>query len=201
MSDDTLKLASEFPPTDEAHWRKLAEMALKGADFEKRLVKHTYDGLRVEPIYPRAKDAKPITTRPARPWQVMARVDHPDPAAANIQALDDLANGATGLTLVFAGSLNANGYGLAAAQDTIARALEGVYLDGVTFDFNLSAATRGAVQEFVALVNKRKLAPESVNMRASINPIGGLAATGVSPRRWPEMAKGIAEMIRGLADQ
>src|SRR6185437_2696799 len=53
----------------------------------------------------------------------------------------------------------------------------------------------------VALVNKRKLAPESVNMRASINPIGGLAATGVSPRRWPEMAKSIAEMIRGLADQ
>src|SRR5690348_5883864 len=169
MPDDTLKLASEFPPADQAYWRKLAETALKGGDFEKRLVKHTYDGLRIEPIYPRAKHAQPIATRPARPWQVMARVDHPDPAAANKQALDDLENGAAGLTLVFAGSLNANGYGFDATPDTIARALEGVYLDGVTFDFNLSPATRGAVQEFVELVRSRKLAPESVDMRASIN--------------------------------
>jgi methylmalonyl-CoA mutase len=201
MSDDTLKLASEFPPTDDAHWRKLAETALKGADFEKRLVKHTYDGLRIEPIYPRARGAKPIATRPAQPWQVMQRVDHPDPVAANKQALDDLENGATGLTLVFAGSLNANGYGLDASRDAIARALEDVYLDGITFDFNLSSATRGAVKEFVALVKSRKLAPEAVDMRASINPIGGLAATGVSPRRWPEMAKGIGEMIHDFADQ
>ena len=33
----------------------------------------------------------------------MQRADHPDPAAANAQALDDLQNGATGLVLVFAG--------------------------------------------------------------------------------------------------
>jgi methylmalonyl-CoA mutase len=39
----------------------------------------------------------------------MQRVDHPDPAAANAQALEDLENGATGLTLVMAGSTNANG--------------------------------------------------------------------------------------------
>jgi methylmalonyl-CoA mutase len=201
MTDDTLALASEFPPASEAQWRKLTEAALQGADFDKKLVSRTYDGLRVAPLYPRAKDAKPVAGRPAQPWQVMARVDHPDPAAANKQALDDLENGANGLTLVFAGSLNANGYGLDASADTIARALDGVYLDGVTFDFNLSSATRGAVQQFVALVKTRKIDPASVDMRASINPIGGLAATGVSPRRWPEMAKDVAEMIRGFANQ
>ena len=42
----------------------------------------------------------------------MQRVDHPDPAAANAQALDDLHNGATGLALIFAGSVSANGFGL-----------------------------------------------------------------------------------------
>ena len=52
----------------------------------------------------------------------MQRVDHPDPAAANEQALHDLENGATGLTLVFAGSLNANGYGLDASADDAGRA-------------------------------------------------------------------------------
>src|SRR5687768_264887 len=105
MSDDILPLASEFPPSNAAQWRKLTEAALKGADFDKRLVKQTYDGLRIEPLYPRAKGAKPVAGRPAQPWQVMARVDHPDLAAANKQAIDDLENGASGLTLVFGGEI------------------------------------------------------------------------------------------------
>ena len=123
-------------------------------------------------------------------WTVMQRIDHPDPAAANAQAMQDLENGATGLTLVFAGSLNANGYGLDASPETMARLLDGVMLDaGITVDFNLSPATRTAVQHFAAFVKSRKLDPAAVDMRASINPIGGLAATGVSPRPSSELSK------------
>jgi len=58
----------------------------------------------------------------------MQRVDHPDPAAANAQALDDLQNGATGLVLVFAGSVSANGYGLDPSPATLKRALDDVDL-------------------------------------------------------------------------
>ncbi len=201
MTDD-LPLAAEFPPTTQAQWRKLVEAALKGTAFDKRLVSQTYDGLRIEPLYARAAGAKPVAGRPARPWQILQRIDHPDPAAANAQALEDLENGATGLTLVFAGSLNANGYGLAATPETLSRALKDVQLDaGVTFDFNLSPATREAVQHFVALVRSRKLAPASVDLRASLNPIGGLAATGVSPQPWSELSKYVASAVRDLAGQ
>jgi methylmalonyl-CoA mutase len=198
-----LPLAAEFPPTSQAEWRKLVEAALKGASFDKRLVKQTYDGLRIEPLYPRAAGATPVAGRaPAAAWALMQRIDHPDPAAANAQALQDLENGATGLTLVFAGSLNANGCGLDASPETLARVLDGVALDaGITIDFNLSPATRTAVQHFAALVKARKLAPAAIDMRASINPIGGLAATGVSPRPWGELSKYFAAMIRELADQ
>jgi methylmalonyl-CoA mutase len=200
---DELPLAAEFPATGQAEWRKLVEAALKGASFEKRLVSQTYDGLRIEPLYPRAAGAKPVAGRtPGAAWTVMQRVDHPDPVAANAQALQDLENGATGLTLVFAGSLNANGYGLDASPETIARLLDGVMLDaGITIDFNLSPATRTAVQHFAAFVKSRKLPAEAVDMRASINPIGGLAATGVSPRPWGELSKTFAALIRDLADQ
>ena len=67
----------------------------------------------------------------------MQRVDHPDPAAANEQALHDLENGATGLTIVCKGSINANGYGLDSSLGTLERVLDGIYLDaGVTIDFN-----------------------------------------------------------------
>src|SRR5579875_2652838 len=81
-----LSLAAEFPAVNEGQWRKLVEAALKGRSFE-RLVSRT------------------------GPWQVMTRIDHPDPAAANAQALHDLENGASGLALVFADSVGAYGYG------------------------------------------------------------------------------------------
>ena len=129
----------------------------------------------------RAQNPSPAASR-ARPGPLMQRVDHPDPAAANEQALQDLENGATGLTLVMAGSVSANGYGLDASPATLARVLRDVKLDaGITIDFNLSPATRAAVQHFAALVQSRKLLPAAVDMRASINPIGGFAATGSEP--------------------
>jgi len=198
-----LPLAAEFPPTSEADWRKLVEVALKGASFEKRLISQTYDGLRIEPLYPRAAGAGVAAGRkPGTAWTLMQRVDHPDPKAANAQALQDLENGATGLTLVFAGSLNANGYGLDASPETLARALDSVELNaGITIDFNLSPATRGAVQHFAALVKTRKLAPASVDMRASINPIGGFAASGAAPMPWRELSKIVTTNIRILAEQ
>src|ERR1019366_8919918 len=163
--DEDLPLAAEFPPTSQADWRKLVEAALKGASFEKRLASQTYDGLRIEPLYPRAAGAKPVAGRaPGAAWTVMQRIDHPDPKAANAQALQDLENGATGLTLVFAGSLNANGYGLDASPETITRVLDGVMLDaGITIDFNLSPATRTAVQHSAAFVKSRKLSPAAVD--------------------------------------
>jgi methylmalonyl-CoA mutase len=203
MTDETLTLAGEFPPATEADWRRLVEAALKGASFDKRLVSQTYDGLRVAPLYPRAAGAKPVTGRkPGAAWTVMQRIDHPDPKAANAQILEDLENGANGLTLVFAGSLNANGYGLDASPETLKRLLDGVALDaGITIDFNLSPPTRNAVQLFAELVKARKLAPAAVDLRASLNPIGGFAASGASPMPWRELSKNLGAAIRGLAEQ
>jgi methylmalonyl-CoA mutase len=199
---DTLPLATEFPPATEAEWRKLVDAALKGASFDKKLITQTYDGIRVEPLYPRSAGAVPVAGRaPGTPWTVMQRIDHPDPVAANKQMLDDLMNGATGLTLVFAGSLNANGYGLDASPAVLERLLKDVELDaGIVIDFNLSAATRTAVQYFAALVKARKTPPASVDMRGSLNPIGGFAASGTSPRPWSELSKYFAEQVRGFAD-
>src|SRR5690242_4085865 len=189
MSDD-LPLGAEFPAATREQWRKLVDGALKGAPFDK-LVARTYDDLAVEPLYPPARDAKPVVGRPpGAPWTLMQRVDHPDPAAANAQALQDLEDGARGLTLVFAGSVSANGYGLDASPATLAKVLDGVALDGgIAIDFNLSPPTRDAVRHFAALVQARKLAPPAIGLRASINPIGGFAASGTSPRPWPALAQ------------
>src|SRR6185312_9685654 len=98
-------LAGDFPSADEAAWKALVEEALKGAPFAS-LLSRSYDGFAIEPLYPRATDAERIPGRAAgAPWSVMQRVDLPDPAAANAQILDDLNNGANGLTLVFPGAI------------------------------------------------------------------------------------------------
>ncbi len=108
---DDLRLAADFAPASYEDWRKLVDGVLKGAPFEK-LVGKTYDGLKIEPIYPRAQNAAPIAGRPAAaPWQIMQRIDHPDAAIANAQALHDLENGATGLELEFAGGQGRAGFG------------------------------------------------------------------------------------------
>src|ERR1700755_2002821 len=103
-NDDLLVLAGEFPPATRDGWRKLVDGVLKGAPFE-RLVGRTADGLALEPLYVRATDAAGLALEPlyvrardaavvagraeTRPWQIMQRVDHPDPAEANKQALID----------------------------------------------------------------------------------------------------------------
>ena len=106
-------------------WLRLVDGVLKGAPFE-RLVSKTADGLAIEPIYPRAVGAHAVAGRAAaKPWQVMQRVDHPDPAEANKQAfIDDWVQHPSFVT-VFGGLTNAQfidallahtGFTLTAAQ-------------------------------------------------------------------------------------
>src|ERR1051325_2458276 len=203
MSDEELAFASESPAATREQWLKRVDGVLKGAPFEKRLVSRTYDGLAVQPLYPRAADARPVAGRaPGAPWTVMQRIDHPDPAAANEQALHDLENGATGLTIVCKGSINANGYGVDSSPETLERVLAGIFLDaGVVIDFNVAAETRDAAKNFAALVKKRGTAPEAVQMRAALNPIGHTAATGSSMRPWSELAPYFADLVKELADE
>jgi len=201
MTDKQFPLAAEFARADLAQWRRLVDAALKGADFEKRLVSKTYDGIRVEPLYPVAKDAKPVTGRGAQPWQVMARVDHPDPSQANKQALDDLENGATGLTLVFGGSAGAYGYGLDDARATIGRVLEGVYLEGAPIELELAAQHKDAGQALAAEIMARKIKPPDTQIRFGYDPLGAKARAGSSPLPAAQIDALFVDIIKSLQDQ
>ena len=144
-ASDDLRLAADFPAASYDDWRKLVDGVLKGAPFEK-LVGKSHDGLRIEPIYPRARNAAPIAGRAAAaPWQIMQRIDHPDAAKANAQALQDLENGATGLTLVFAGANGAAGYGLEPTAEAIGKVLDGVFVDaGIAIELQIGPQSRMA---------------------------------------------------------
>ncbi|EKS42760.1 methylmalonyl-CoA mutase subunit beta [Afipia clevelandensis] len=197
---DTLPLASEFPSASRDDWRKLADGVLKGTPFE-RLVGKTYDGLRIDPIYERARNAVAIPARAAgAPWAIMQRVDHPDAAIANAQALHDLENGATGLTVVFAGANAARGYGLPPTKDALKRALDGVYLDaGIDIELEIGPQSRDMGEHLAELLAERHITPSAVKVRFGLDPIGGGGVRGSSHGPWESIAKVFGGKITQLA--
>jgi methylmalonyl-CoA mutase len=200
---DRLPLAAEFPAATLEQWRKLVDGVLKGAPFAKRLVSKTYDGLAIEPLHARRKDARPVAGRaPGAAWTPTQRVDHPDPAAANAEALHDLDNGAAGLALVFAGSCGAHGYGLAADEPAIARALDGVQLDaGIAIDLDLGSSAAEAPAALAALANSRGIDPAAVDCRFGLDPIGAAARAGGSPVSWNGVESGLVRRVAELSGQ
>ena len=201
MSDEkALSLASELPSASRDDWMKLVTAALKGAPFDK-LVAKTYDGLRIEPLHVADPAARPIAARaPGAAWQVMQRVDHPEPAAANAEALHDLENGATGLALAVAGAIGSYHYGLAPSPAALARALEGVLLDaGVAIELDAGRQAADAARHLAAQVERGGLAPASVAIRFGLDPLGAMAADGASQAPWRELSSRFAGAVADLA--
>jgi methylmalonyl-CoA mutase len=197
---DDLRLAADFAPASYDDWRKLVDAVLKGAPFEK-LVRKSYDGLKIEPIYPRARGPAPIAGRPAAaPWQIMQRIDHPDAAMANAQALHDLENGATGLEIEFAGGPGARGFGVTdATRETLARLFDGVFFDaGIAIALNPVLGRENAGINLADLVEARGVDPAKVDVRFNYQPLSTMAIRGEAPAPWPEFQKTFATMIGGL---
>lgn len=199
MSDtEDLPLAADFPPATRAEWRKLVEAVLKGASFE-RLVGKTYDGLAIEPLAAQRSDAQPVAGRAGgMPWDVLVRVEHPDPARANEIALRELQNGANGLMLVFAGALSARGFGLPPSEEALARILDGIYLDaGIVIDIDLPPFARDLPQQIAAAV-KRRADPDRTKVRFGYDPLTVIAMSGKLPLPWNETAPLMAGLVGKL---
>jgi methylmalonyl-CoA mutase len=187
---DDLPLAADFAPATYDDWRKLVDGVLKGAPFEK-LVGTTYDGLRIEPIYRRAQDTAPIAGRAAvASWQIMQRIDHPDAAMANAQALHDLENGANG----------AYGFGLEPTAEAIEKVLEGVFIDaGISIELQVGPQSRMAAIHLAEYVKRKGVSPAACDIRFGLDPIGACAVWGSSPYAWPEIVPAVTGAITGLA--
>jgi methylmalonyl-CoA mutase len=196
---DDLRLAGDFPAATYDDWRKLVDGVLKGAPFEK-LVGKSYDGIKIAPIYPRAKGAVPIAARAAAmPWQIMQRVDHPEPAKANAQALHDLENGATGLELEFAVGPGARGFGVIdATPETLKRVFDGIVFDaGISIALNPVLGRGNAGANLAALIEAERVDPADVDVRFNYQALSTVAVRGAGAP-WSEVEKPFAAIIGEL---
>lgn len=194
MTRQDLPLAADFPPATEAQWRSLVEKVLKGADFDRRLVSRTADGIAVKPLYTRA-DAAPVATAAARggTWEIRQICAEDDPARANAAILEDLAGGAAAITLQIAAP---GATGLAYSGPAIARALEGVMLDVCPIHLAAGEYTPDAAGSLMALWRARGLADNQAKGGFNYDPLGTLARTGALYNSVPKSLSIAAGLVR-----
>jgi len=188
------EFSSAFAPFSEAEWRKAVEASLKGAAFDS-LVSQTSDAIALQPLYLRREGPR-ASRGDGRAWRALARLDHPDAAAANEQALDDLANGADGLQVVFAGAGGAYGFGLGKFDSaTLHRAFAGVRFDGaLRLELDLGPEAESQATGFAGLVERSGADPAAFDLGFGLDPLGALARSGRAARAWEDEAPTLAKL-------
>ena len=140
MTQEREKLFDMFPPVTPEEWRAKAEVDLKGADFDKKMVWRTNEGFNVQPLYRRVDIENMASTRSlpgqfpfvrgnsdtSNQWLVRQDITVDDVASANQKALDILNKGVTSL-----------GFNLGHGESVdLAALLKGIYLPAVELNFN-----------------------------------------------------------------
>jgi methylmalonyl-CoA mutase len=102
--------SASTPQTDLETWRAQAEEELRGADFDRALVRKSFEGGRIEPVYCQENSPEPTLGLPGEApflrggrqsgsWSNAPRYDIPYVASVREAALKDLEGGSNGLWL------------------------------------------------------------------------------------------------------
>ncbi len=197
---DDLNFAADFPVPAREQWLKLVEGVLKGADFRKKLVARTHDGIEIQPLYPKAEGAPRIARTESGRWRVSQRVDHPDPAKASELALLDLEGGADALTLVTRKAPAARGFGVRIdSLDDLDRALSGVMLDLIHLRLDAGGHGRQMAAMLVALAQRRGHDLSALSLDLGLDPVGAMAGMGRMSAAWDAVAHRMGDTLADLS--
>jgi methylmalonyl-CoA mutase len=206
MTGKDVPLGRDFETPSYETWRELAEKALKGGSFEKRLISRSYDGFEIQPIYsdsdwnrgasgfpgiaPFTRGAKAAS--PAGSWEVRQSHVYPDAKIANAQILRDLNGGVTAIELVFDGLAQRGhsisgppGSGLIGERGipiydltTLNRVLADVHLSAICISLKAGEQSTAAAAMLAALWRQQELTAELPVARLNADPYAALARTG-----------------------
>src|SRR6185312_2416753 len=165
-------LAAGFPAPNREAWLAMVEKTLKGASIE-TLTRKTLEDLPIQPLYEAADAAFPAKAAPG--WDARTLVAHGDAAAANEQALTDLAGGARSLLLRI-DPVGAAGVAIGSAEG-LARALDGVLLDVAPVALDAGFLGPTAADWLGALARHAPAAELALHL----DPLSAFAEGGASP--------------------
>jgi methylmalonyl-CoA mutase len=183
-----LPLASEFPAATREQWQQLVAKVLRrsgnpGDAPERELATVTADGIEIAPLYV-ADDGRPDPGYPGQApfvrgaaaaghrtgWDIRQRHEHPDPAAAREQVMEDLEGGVTSLWL-----------GIGDGQipiDALPDVLADVYLDLAPVVLDAGARFAETAEAFLEVATSQGVRPDALAGCLGADPLGVLARTG-----------------------
>jgi methylmalonyl-CoA mutase len=194
QGDSATPLAADFEAATRAEWLALVDKAIKGADFEKKLVTRTADGIRIEPIYTRETSVAALQTavpghapltRGASAevqglgWEIRQRVNAGNPDQANREILSELEGGSNGIVLEIEAP-GQTGCRIQSAADMTA-ALAGMRLDLAPLELRAGLGAADAASHLVAALSGLGIPPQSAQVFLGLDPIGSLARWGTLP--------------------
>ncbi len=167
-------LFSEFPAVSTEQWDAVITTDLKGADYQKRLVWRTPEGIKVRPYY-RAEDLEGLKFLGSMPaefpfvrgivnhnrWRVTQSIIVESAKGANIEALDILVKGVDSLCFILQEELTA---------ETLSELLAGISIPAVEVSFKGKGLIKAA-ELFMAKVKAEGYDPKSVYAAFDIDPI------------------------------
>ena len=184
MAEKYNNLFAEFPPVSTQQWMDKITADLKGADFNRKLVWKTNEGIDVQPFY-RAENLVGLEYLNSLPgefpfvrgtknnnneWLVRQSIVVTDFAEANKKALNYLMRGVDSLAFVF------NGGDLTVADLDVL--LKDICLPAVEVNFVGTCSVK-ATEAFVAYVKKGGYEPSEIRASVEYDPFGKFALTGV----------------------
>ncbi len=194
-----LNLAAEFPPISREEWESVIATDLAGADYQKKLVWKSEDGIAVKPYY-RREDVTPIDIAPGQFPFVRGNAGAWQPVT--LDAVSATAIRADWFAEAGASTVQELAWALAAAVDKVAdsseaRAIEFVFSVGPDFFFELAklrairlvwaqaaaalqVEPRATVHALTALYDKSLYDPYTNLLRATTEALA--AATGGADR-------------------
>ncbi|MEN6619511.1 MAG: methylmalonyl-CoA mutase family protein [Rikenellaceae bacterium] len=200
------KLFAEFPPVSTSQWEEVITKDLKGADYEKKLVWKTQEGIAVRPYY-RAEDLANLKhlesapgdfpfvrgTKESNQWLVrQGYCAWESFEKANAQAIDGLKKGVDSVGFCINGRK-------AVSEAEMAILLKGINVSKTEVNFEgCSCATPKIIKSFIAYATSTGAKADEVYASFDFDPLRTLTTTGnFCCPDYVEKLKSCVELVTG----
>jgi len=178
------KLFNDFPPVSTENWMEKVKTDLKGADFDKKLVWNSPEGIKIRPFY-RSEDLKNLEYLHSLPnqfpfvrgnknnndWLVRQDIFVDDIAKANKKALDILMKGVTSIGFIFSSQYQTK-------VSDIEKLMENIFADSLEVNFIIGSGSHKVISVYESLVKKYNRKPEDIYGSVDFDPFYALLFKG-----------------------
>jgi methylmalonyl-CoA mutase len=178
------KLFEQFPPVSTEKWMEKIIADLKGADFSKKLVWKTGEGLEVKPFY-RREDLEKLSIYDSlngefpyisgktgdNNWHVRQNIEVTDYAEANRKALDILNKGIDSLGFIIAdpGTVNNENFEILLSE---------IHPEAIELNFLCNGKAKEILDILKSITGKKGVSPSCLSGAIEADPLGRLMVNG-----------------------